>query len=245
MAVAPDQRTLPLLMEEYFSGEDDRFVETLRQIRSAKLLAAFAERWRKDPRPWARAQIFAYLEQPLDRPGHQPVIKRLFKQAEANQDDELMGAFVVAFDCIVRRVRRTRHHWDYESRSSFEEETLVSPRNIIVRENGQALRQPRAARLFTYRTRYYLRRRAWRFFRRMGFQKPSAYPAAVTKALIRYRDEDLAKGENILDCWGLLQICFGRNPALDFDQAHARLKEGCSLADLSATPRFPEVWQTP
>ncbi len=51
------------------------------------------------------------------------------------------------------------------------------------------VRVPRHGLLFSYRTRYYLRRRAWRYFRRMGFATPDAYPAAIAAALRRYRDE--------------------------------------------------------
>ena len=54
----------------------------------------------------ARARFFKYLALPLDRPGHHPLVKRLFKQAEANRDHELMAAFLVAFDRLIRRQRR-------------------------------------------------------------------------------------------------------------------------------------------
>ena len=36
-------------------------------------------------------------------------------------------------------------------------------------------RTPAGAKLFKHRTRYYLRRRAWRYFRRLGFRDPAAY----------------------------------------------------------------------
>src|SRR5690348_12829204 len=87
-----------LLVEECFATQDAGFLDALRQVDSPKLLAAFADRWKRDPRPWAREQIFAYLDLPLNCPGHQPVVKRLFKDAEERKDDELMGAFLVAFD---------------------------------------------------------------------------------------------------------------------------------------------------
>jgi len=86
-----------LLVEECFSAQDAGFLEALRCVSSGKLLAAFADRWKQDHRPWARAQIFAYLDLPLDQSGHQPVVKRLFKHAEASKDAELLGAFLVAF----------------------------------------------------------------------------------------------------------------------------------------------------
>lgn len=109
---APNERGLQLLLEEYFNSEDDRFLETLRQISSAPFLASVAERWKKDPCPWARQQILNYLELPLNCPGHQPVVKRLFKQAEENKDHEQMAAFLVAFDRLVRRERGARWKWD-------------------------------------------------------------------------------------------------------------------------------------
>ena len=68
-----------MLAEEYFANENELFLETVRQVSQPKSLAAFADRWKKDPRPWARKQIFAHLAQPLNCPGHQPVVKHLFK----------------------------------------------------------------------------------------------------------------------------------------------------------------------
>jgi hypothetical protein len=91
------------LVDESFATQDEQFVERVRQAASPKYLAALADRWKKDPRPWAREQIFEYLRLPLDRPGHHPLVKRLFKQAEGNADHELMAAFLVAFDRLIRR----------------------------------------------------------------------------------------------------------------------------------------------
>src|SRR5215471_10954832 len=98
MPAQGNSRGQMLLAEEYFASENDLLVETVRQVDQPKSLVAFADRWKKDPRPWARKQIFAYLSQPLNCPGHQPLIKRLFKQAEENKDHELMAAFLVEFD---------------------------------------------------------------------------------------------------------------------------------------------------
>ena len=94
--------TSSLLLDEYFSSQDPQFLETLRQVRGHIKLAAFTDRWKKDPRPWAREQMLEYIGMPLSSMDHQPVIKRLFKHAEENKDDEVMGAFFVAFDRLVR-----------------------------------------------------------------------------------------------------------------------------------------------
>jgi len=257
--MASSDRASTLLMEEYFSSGDDRFLDELRKAHDPKKLAAFADRWKKDFRPWARSQVFRYLELPLDRPGHQPVVRRLFKHAEEKRDDELMGAFAVAFDRLVRRVRRRRYHYDWETRRSWEEEVLFAPRDSLKGDVGRYYyRDPktrelvpygaavkRPPRLFGYHTRYYLRRRAWRYFRRMGHQRPKDFPAAVAQFLARYGDEDAAKGENILDNWSLTHACFRHADVIEFDVARVYLKDGRGLSELRPAPDHPDLWKKP
>ena len=122
----------PLLLEEYFSTGDDRFLDELIRYRGPRHLAALTERWKIDPRPWARRQILRYLEAPLDHPGHEPIVKRFFKHAEAQRDHQLLQAFVVAFDRLVRRVIYTRTRYDRDARSYFTEEYLYSPQNRVI-----------------------------------------------------------------------------------------------------------------
>jgi hypothetical protein len=256
-AGARDNPISTVLVDESFAAQDDLFVDRVRMATNIKYLAALADRWKKDPRPWARQQIFKYLALPLDRPGHHPIVKRLFKDAEAKKDHELMAAFLVAFDRLVRRQRRMRYQYDYETRQSWEEEELFAPRNQILPpkerkainpRTGKVMilppaRLPKAGRLFSYTTRGYLRRRAWRYFRRLGFQKPADYPSAVAAALAAYRDEDVAKGENILDNWSLVHIAFRKSPVLSFLRTRVEVAEGRSLGELSAAPQFEELWQ--
>ena len=61
----------------------------------------------------------------------------------------------------------------------------------------------------------------------------------------RYRDEDFAKGENILDSWALLNICFRGCDALIFGPAHVQLAAGRALSELKAAPRFARAWESP
>ena len=256
----PSERASMLLVEECFSRQSEGFLTALRLVAHPKVLAAFADRWKKDARPWAREQIFAYLEQPLDCPGHQPLVKHLFKDAEERKDDELMAAFLVAFDTLVRRVRRKTWKWDRATRSALEGETLGTPRDVLPAEVAKTYLDPktgervtfgkkggrvRGGKVFSHRTRQYLRRRAWRYFRWMAFARPEAYAPAILPALRRYRDEDLEKGENILDSWALLQICFYGGDVIEFHSRHHRLREGRTLAELRAAPRFPEAWDKP
>lgn len=226
--MAGDPSIPSLMLDELFSSQSEQFLSTLHRVTDGRMLAAFAEMWKKDPRPWARAQIFAYLDETAERLLSKPLLKRFFKHAEERADDELMAAFLVTFDTFVRRVRQVRVRYDWQSQSSWREESLKSPRD----------RRP-----FSYHTRYYLRRRAWRYFRRLGFQQPAKYCAAISMALRRYADEDFAKGENILDSWGLVHALFHGDEALEFTVSKVNVKPGRDLAELMPAPYFLKLWQ--
>ena len=251
--------TSPLVIEEYLASGDDRFLAALRDLHDPKKLAPIADRWKKDHRPWTREQIFRYLDLPMNVLGHETVVKRLFKHAEEADDVELMGAFAVAFDRLVRRVRRKRFHYDWQARSSWQEEYLHTPRNAlppvgkppagkprkryrIKAEEAHHYENPRQL-LFTYHTRYYLRRRAWRYFRRKGHQKPKEFVPSVAQMLRRYTDGMIGSGESLLDSWSLMHACFRRSDLLDIDVSKVNVKAGRSLAEMEAAPDFPELWR--
>lgn len=261
MPAAPaNPRAKQLLLEECLSAQDDRFLETLRALSAPAVLAALVPKLAKDSRPWTRRQLLAYLDQPFTSQGHQVLVKRLFKHAEAVKDDELMGAFLVAFDRLIRRRRDVLTRWDWRSRTSWTEERLVMPRDVLpaLTPQGRALENPKTGKLmrttprsrpghklFRASTRRYLQRRVWRYFRWMGHQRPAAYVPALCAALARFNDADLAQGENLLDSWSLLQACFRSSPELEFDHKKITLKDGGSLATLRAAPRFPALWAAP
>lgn len=224
----------PLVIDELFSSQDDAFVPMLRKVADRRYLSTFATRWARDPRPWSREQIFAYLDAPLGFRSDAPLIKRLYKHAEAERDDVLVAAFLTAFDCAVRRSKRTLNRfvrrpgggWD-----TYDEEYLT----LGNREPGLD---------FSYHTLYYLRRRAWRYFRRMGHQRPDDYVKAIAAALVRYDDEHLSNGINLLDSWGLVHALFGTHPALNLTNAsHVNLKPDRDLAELTPAPYFLPLWQ--
>src|SRR5918997_1786659 len=95
----------PLLLDELFAAGDERFLDHLVKFHEPKKLASIADRWKRDARPWARRTVIAYLEQLPGSPGHETLVKRLFKHAEAQRDHELMAHFGYAFDRLVRRRR--------------------------------------------------------------------------------------------------------------------------------------------
>src|SRR5204862_6754836 len=120
---------------------------------------------------------------------------------------------------------------------------LKTPRNVIRKGKHEAY-PPRVrpgSRLFSYHTRYYLRRRAWRYFRRMAFKRAKDYTAAVAMMLERYTDADVARGEHLLDSWSLIHACFFESDVLEFTQSLVKVKEGRSLAELKAAPQFEKL----
>ncbi|OAI47945.1 hypothetical protein AYO44_08405 [Planctomycetaceae bacterium SCGC AG-212-F19] len=108
--------------------------------------------------------------------------------------------------------------------------------------NEWALRYTAHCWLFSLPTRRYLRRRAWRYFRKLGKQDPERYRTAVTRALTLYEDADTATGLALLDNWGLIHILFHHSPALVALRTGWTVPEGHSLANVVPAPIFPAAW---
>ncbi len=255
--MASGESSSPLLVDEYFAAQDPRFLSTFRQFRGYKRVAAFTDRWKVDPRPWAREQIFKYLAEPLNCPTHQPVVKHLFKHAEEKKDDELMAVFMHLFDCLIRLKRKIRYRYDYQTRQSSTEEYLQAQRDTIPlldkrmatdwrgKQHEIPVHTPKGARLFSNKTRQYLRRRAWRFFRKLGYLQPDTYTRRIAPALSLYIDADVSAGEHMLESWGLMHACFHHHDALEWSAVKCKVKDGRSIAELSPAPRFPDLWKKP
>ena len=66
-----DTSTAPgwILVEELFETDSDAFLDTLLRFDEEARLAKFAARWLADPRPWARRQLLAYVDDGCDRWG--------------------------------------------------------------------------------------------------------------------------------------------------------------------------------
>src|SRR5262245_8727813 len=115
-----------LLVQELFERDDPSFVDELRKLDDADALGAFAPRWLADRRPEARQRLLEYLDRPLNAFRHEALVKRLFKLAENMGDDELMGAFLVAFDRSVRRVVGRTLHFECRSVATEQEANLLA-----------------------------------------------------------------------------------------------------------------------
>jgi hypothetical protein len=98
-------------------------------------------------------------------------------------------------------------------------------------------------RLFSVATRQYLRRRAWRYFRRLGRSNPERYVPAVVRALVRYMDDDVSDGLALIDNWSLIHVLFHRSPVLVARPAGWALAEDRTLEELAPAPIYERLWE--
>jgi hypothetical protein len=127
---------------------------------------------------------------------------------------------------------------DWAVKLRLDPRTAGSPESIT----PQQRKELEPYRLFSVPTRYYLRRRAWRYFRRIGKQDPGRYVGAISRALMLYQDADVADGLALIDNWGLVHALFHRSPVLVAKPNGWRPAEDYTLAELAPAPIFETLW---
>lgn len=227
-----------LLLDEAFAAGDERFFAELVAVTSAKKLKALADPWYGDARPFARKMLLRYIDDGCDRPQHRVLVKTLFKLAELNEDSEAMGHFLVAFDRLVKRTASKVSVWDRATQTSILGVQMRQDKAVPDKVGNRDTKAPR----FSQRTRRYLRRRAFRYFRLLARRDPARYGAAIRAALALYQDAHLDTAAQILDAWGLLHALYWGSPVLDRQPKGIRLAKGRSLAELTPAPFCPEAW---
>ncbi|MFO0825794.1 MAG: hypothetical protein U0792_22190 [Gemmataceae bacterium] len=246
----PDQnwdRTLRL-----FHTGSSEFVEAVRQRINASELAPFAQVWYKDSRIEARKLLFAYLERPFNSPRHEPLVKRLFKFADNAGDDAVMARFLVGLDRTIRRKRSTSTQWDRVAREYSQFEVISTPPDTTLSKDDRfyssswfAQNREKFTRgkfLFSVPTRQYLRRRAWRYFRKLGKNHPERYIPAVCTALKLYTDADVPDGLGLLDNWGLVHVLFHHSDSLVLLLTGWFLAENGVFSQLQPEPMYSKLW---
>ena len=63
-----------LLTEEQLSAGDEAFIDSIRALNEPKALASLADKWKHDPRPWAKSAMVRYVLLPFDQEGHEVVV---------------------------------------------------------------------------------------------------------------------------------------------------------------------------
>ena len=227
-----------LLLDEAFAAGDERFLVELLASTASKKLKAIGDPWYGDVRPFARRMLHRYIDDGCDRPGHRPLVKALFKLAELNDDHETMGHFLVAFDRLVKRTVSKGEVWDDEADDVVPSVRITEDRSVPEKVGNH---DTKAAR-FSQRTRRYLRRRAFRFFRNLGKRDPARYGAAIRAALALYQDAHLDTPSQILDAWGLIHALYWGSEVFEREPRGVRVAPGRSLAELVPAPFCPEAW---
>jgi hypothetical protein len=235
-----------------FQAGSPEFVDAVRQSVNAAALAPFAETWYTDTRVEARRLLFSYLERPFNSPRHEPLVKRLFKFAEGAGDDAAMARFLAGFDRTVRRRRVTKQRYNYRLREYEQYERVAAVQGTELSRDDRSYSGPWFTQnrerftagkwLFSVPTRNYLRRRAWRYFRRLGRNRPERYISAVCAALKLYTDADVPDGLALLDNWGLVHILFHHSPTILAHPSGWILAPNASLSRLQPDPMFRKLW---
>lgn len=97
--------------------------------------------------------------------------------------------------------------------------------------------------VFSMHTRSYLRRRTWRYFRRLGKADPRRYVTTVRRALVCYREVDVEGREKFLRNWGLLHILFHRSPDLKANASRWVWTAATEWHAPRPAPAFREAWK--
>jgi len=74
--------------------------------------------------------LLRYIADGCDRPQQRALVKKLFKTAEENGDDEAMAYFLVAFDRLIKRKLVPRDRYDWNVREVVREHQLVEEASV-------------------------------------------------------------------------------------------------------------------
>ena len=164
-------------VEALFVDGSPEFVPAIRAHADPDDLAKFAATWHADTRPVSRELLHRYLDEPMNAVRHEPLVKRLFKLCEASGDDVTVGRFLVAFDRFVRHRVTVKKRYRFDNVRGWGREVTATEEDIFssvfdpmprqkwsVRQVQSGPMKAGKLRLFSTKTRNYLRRRAWRVF---------------------------------------------------------------------------------
>jgi hypothetical protein len=240
-----------LLINEFFDAGDERFLREVLESRDGGALKGLGPKWAADPRPFARDALKRYLAQGgADKDGHRALVKALFKHAEKVGDDELMGHFLVAFDAFAHRKLVTRSRYDWSSRTSSEVSELKYVWGIVTRRPKDLKSVPgwrrshyEGNKRFSFVTRRYLQRRAWRYFRKLVWKDAPRYVRAMTAALKQYPETAVTTPAQLVDAWGLMHALYAESKVLNRTVKGIVVAEGQTLEKLEPAPYRAQVWK--
>lgn len=236
-----------LLLDEFFTSGDARFLAELQSCETPGTLKSLGLKWAADTRPFARQALLEYLRGGVDRRGHRPLLKALYKAFESKGDDEVMAHFLVAFDGLT--TRRTHETYVWGNGTTTTQTELKRRKDLIRRlpkEKGRSATTLKwhhvGSEKFTVVSRRYLQRRAWRYFRKLGKKEPLRYRSAMLIALKLYPESALQDVAQLMDSWGLMNALYHGSKTLVRRPAGVEVASGATLQALGPDPYAPKVW---
>lgn len=252
------------------AGAGNLPVHVIRDLQDPHWLKGLGELWIADHRSEVRQLLVGYLRAPLNSPGHEVLIRTLLRQAEQQQDDQVMGLLLVAFDRAIRRTclpvesgrddvaaaageRPDRQGsaacFRLRTPAGTTEPRLTAVSSIegeltvrIETSTTNRSEEGPSRFLFSVTTRRFLQRRLWRYFRRLATVDSDRYLEAMCHLLLEYRDTDTPDGIALLDCHGLMQVLFGESDVVIATKSGWQLSLAGRLAELRAAPRYRTLW---
>lgn len=246
-----------LLLDELLVAGDPRALEELFGASGERRLGGLADKLWADTRPQVRALVDAYIKDGCDRPGHRSLVKRLFKNAERAGDDARMALFAAVVDRLLQRRLVKELVWDFHTTEQVPTWRLRKSTAFPSRSPAGKVRDRKNTKgsidfgpdgqRFSHRTRLYLTRRAWRYWRNVGRKDPARYRRGMLAVLCVYEDAHLQKPEQLLDAWTLMHALHHHSPVLSFDGGRGlRVADGQNLSSLTGhAPAFPDAWRQP
>jgi hypothetical protein len=245
--------TPTMILEELLDAGDPRFWDELLKAREPapkhrhgqdrrkplprSKLTGFADKWVKHPSDFARRMLLRYVDDGCDRLGQRPLVRRILALAEEREDRELLAHLVVAFDRLI--VLRKQNRYRYDVRQMLPTLVRVVPSARDMRRRGERPPYPLA---FTGRTRQYLRRRALRPFRMVGYRDNGQFIAGALEVLSLYEDRHLDTPEKLIASYSLLRLLHANSDVLTTDGRRIAVRMGKQLAELSPAPMHPDAW---
>lgn len=237
---------------QMLADRDMRFVDAVLAEHRPEVLQQVVNQWINDRRAWAWEEANRYFLRGISSLGHEVVVKRLIRAGVAQRRDRTVAAALVYCDRLVRRRWKNR----YSPSQGGWIRVPVSVRDALPRVHAspsqRAMQFERFdggeidGTLFRHATRYYLRRKVWRFFRERALVEPRVYIDSIGYALRNYTDADTKDGITLMQRPSLLKIGYGSHRGLKFDSRRAFLVGDNRLEAIVSRPAplYPSHWRT-
>jgi hypothetical protein len=248
--------TSSLVLQELLETSSPAFLERVLATRTPVDLVAIGHRWVADARPWARAQLEAYVVDGCDRPSHPVLVKLLLRHAESARDVELVAWLAVAFDRLLAHKLVMRTVWNVELREAQRQRSrkllTAAPfrtRRILRTWDRKLRRHVRSGTelaadttTFSVVTRRYLQRRIVRTLRTWARSDVMRFREATARVWQRTANDVASDAARLLDARTFMELCFHDAPALRRRSHRFDVVTGRTLGDLQPAPLARDAW---